>query len=126
MNIPQEQFAAIYGRLFLKQKSGRKKYTRNSTLQDIKATFFGRILYKQILKLADSGVAGDENDSRAIVTRNMMTRMVPQVPLRAIATGSGGVLTLGMVDGLLMILNGQRIKGSTKLIVSYMRSKRSC
>lgn len=74
--------------------------------------------------MATGKVKGEEEDSRIIATKNMMTKMAPQLPLRSIAFSSGGLLTLGMIDGLLMILNGRRLRGLGKILTSLPWKKK--
>ncbi|HPZ65211.1 MAG TPA: glycoside hydrolase family 3 C-terminal domain-containing protein [Bacillota bacterium] len=124
-DIPREQFAALYGRpLPPKTEAGKKVYHRNSTLGDISHTFIGRIMLKAGTSMATGKVKGEEEDSRIIATKNMMTKMAPQLPLRSIAFSSGGLLTLGMIDGLLMILNGRRLRGLGKILTSLPWKKK--
>ena len=118
MQIPGEQFAAVYGRPLPDKGAVQGGFTRNSTLGDIKDTFPGKILYREIYKRAIPETVGEDKDSRREVTKNMLEKMLPQLPLRSVATSSGGMLTLGMVDGLILILNGRRVKGLLKVFRS--------
>lgn len=81
-------------------------------------------MLKAGISMATGKVKGEEEDSRVIATKNMMAKMAPQLPLRSIATSSGGLLTMGMMDGLIMILNGRRLKGLGKILTSLPLKKK--
>jgi beta-glucosidase len=116
--IPEKEFKVVYGKpLPINTKEEGEPFTVNSTLGDVKRTFVGWLLYKYIIRHTVS-MSGRGKDERTEATRNMMRKTMPQNPLRGFAMMSGGSLNFGMLDGLLLMMNGRPFKGIVKLFKS--------
>jgi beta-glucosidase len=117
-------FTALYGQpLPPSRETTRKPYTANSTLGEIKSTLIGTIIYPIILNLAMK--ANTEGDlERQLVTREMLQHMMPEYPLRSIAISSGGMMTYGMMEGIVMIANRKFLLGLRKILGSLPKRER--
>ncbi|HPP31019.1 MAG TPA: glycoside hydrolase family 3 C-terminal domain-containing protein [Soehngenia sp.] len=106
----QNDFEKLLGRPIPKPAAS-KPYTRNSTLGEIKDNFIGRkivgIVEKQVSKLS----AGEEN-----TMSNMIDAMIYQMPLRTLASFSGGSISLNRIDGLINLMNRNYLTGIGKII----------
>ncbi|EFH83601.1 glycoside hydrolase family 3 domain protein [Ktedonobacter racemifer DSM 44963] len=122
--ITDVAFAALYGQpLPTSNETARKPYTANSTLGDIKGTLIGRILYRIIINLAMK--ANTDGDlERQLATRKMLQRMMAEYPLRSIAISSGGMLTYGMMEGIVMMANRKFFRGVQKMLGSLPKRDR--
>lgn len=124
--IPRQQFEALYGKPLPDQAGpeGKKVFDRNSTLEDIGHTLTGKIVLRVGLIVASKIARGDKDDSRVIASRNMIKRMLPQLPLRSIVNVSGGLLSPGVLEGLLLVLNGRRLKGWGRILGTLFKKKK--
>lgn len=121
--ISPQSFAALYGSTYAEmQISAARPYTVNSTLNDIQHTFIGKVLRKSIVKTALKGVAHDDPERR-LVTCKMLEETLLNMPLRGLATSSEGALTLGMVEGFIMLANRQFVRGGLKTLHSLSKKK---
>jgi Glycosyl hydrolase family 3 C terminal domain. len=106
----QNDFEKLLGRPIPKPVAS-KPYTRNSTLGEIKDNFIGRkivgIVEKQVSKLS----ADEEN-----TMSNMIDAMIYQMPLRTLASFSGGAISLNRIDGLINLMNRNYLTGIGKII----------
>ena len=75
-------------------------------------TFLGRLLYKFMKKQMAKLVEGREDSPLAL----LMDAMADEAPMRAMLMSADGMLTRGMLEGLLTIINGQFFKGAGELI----------
>ncbi len=106
----QNDFEKLLGRPIPKPVAS-KPYTRNSTLGEIKDNFIGRkivgIVEKQVSKLS-----GDEENTMS----NMIDAMIYQMPLRTLASFSGGAISLNRIDGLINLMNRNYLTGIGEII----------
>ncbi|MBU9714207.1 glycoside hydrolase family 3 C-terminal domain-containing protein [Evansella tamaricis] len=117
------EFAIVYGKsLPSKATFPGEEFSYDSTLKEISSTFVGKKVHDAIIKQITRPYREME-DENAVVSKNMMKKMIPNHPLRSLAISSNGALTFGMLDGLLLILNRKRIKGTGKLIKETIRNK---
>ncbi len=115
-----EAFTALYGsELPAKNRSAKELYTWSSTIDDMRGTLIGKIMYNKGMKEMKRQVPGD--DENAILAQNMNIRMLPQAPLRNIVSMNGTIFTAEMADALLLMLNGKRIRGGFKLLKAMIR-----
>lgn len=123
--ISEQAFAALYGSSYewMKRASiGQRRYTVNSTLNDLQATFIGKLLHK-VMMGASLKMVVDDDPERLLVSRKMIEQTVSNTPLRGLAFSSGGALTLGMMEGFAMLANGQVFQGSRQVLRSLPRRK---
>jgi beta-glucosidase len=114
--ISQQTFAALYGSAYAEmQVTAAHPYTVNSTLNDIQSTFIGKVLRKSMINAALKGMAHDD-PTRRLVTAKMLEETLLNMPLRGLATSSEGVLTLGMVEGFILLANGHFLRGGLRLL----------
>lgn len=85
-------------------------YDANSTLDDIKDTFIGRIILRFINGRPDL----KENNTDAGMKR-MIDAMIMSMPLRALMT-MAGTMNLDQVDGIADMANGHYLSGIRKLL----------
>lgn len=107
--VTDEDFASLYGKpLPPSSYQPGEPYTLNSTLGEIAVTHTGRAIIEQMQKQMSAMVntEGDETTSR------MMQRMIGEMPLRALAMFSGGVMNPQQVQGIVDAINYEVI--STK------------
>ncbi|HET8845217.1 MAG TPA: glycoside hydrolase family 3 C-terminal domain-containing protein, partial [Ktedonobacteraceae bacterium] len=122
-NISARDFIALYGSASEQiADAGQKVYTLNSTLNDLQPTLIGKLLRKVIVGMALKTVARDTPE-RQLVARKMLEETVTNMPLRGLATSSGGSLTLRMTEGLVMLANGWLLRGSRQVLRSLPRKK---
>ena len=93
---------------------GPKKgsYTINTPVGDMTDTFIGRLLYNFMGKQMAKMIQGQEGTPTAL----LMEAMAKEVPLRSILMSSDGSLTREMLDGIVIMVNGQFFKGAVELI----------
>lgn len=116
--IPEDEFKTIYGSdLPANTKNPAEPFSLNSTLEDVTSTLAGKLLYKYILWYT-VGMSGKEKSERADASRNMVRKTTPQNTLRSYVILSGGMVNFGMMDGLLMMMNGKFFRGLFKFLKS--------
>lgn len=120
LDASDEAFTALYGsQLPTKIRPAKELYTWSSTINDMRGTLIGKIIYKKGMEEMKRQVPGD--DENAILAQNMNIRMFPQAPLRNIVSMNGNVFSAEMADALLLILNGKRIRGWFKMLKAMRR-----
>ncbi len=120
LDASDEAFTALYGsELPTKTRPAKELYTWSSTINDMRGTLIGKIIYKKGMEEMKRQVPGD--DENAILAQNMNIRMLPQAPLRNIVSMNGNIFSAEMADALLLILNGKRIRGWFKMFKSMRR-----
>ncbi len=76
-------------------------YTRESLIADLHQSALGRVTRSLLLRMISRSMGADKDDPNAATNAAFADGM----PLRAIAMGSGGRVSLRAVDGLIRILN---------------------
>lgn len=84
-------------------------FTVNHTFKDIKHTIIGKML----IILAKKRIRKMTNDE---ITIHMMERSMISLPLRSLESSTNGLLNGKRIEGIVMILNKNRLKGLMKLI----------
>jgi beta-glucosidase len=122
--ITDEAFnTLVYGKAYPAILNESKRlYTVNSTLDDLKRTLIGKIMYSVLISMAMKFTV-DADPERQRLARNMIRRVMPEIPLRGLVASSGGVLTHGMMEGLALMANGQIFKGCRILFRSLPPKK---
>ena len=46
------------------------------------------------------------------------------IPFRAIAKMTGGMVSMGMIDGILLVINGHFFKGMKQVIAGFFKNRR--
>lgn len=86
-----------------------KPFKPTSTVGDIESTFIGKQLSNAITKQTHKVVGKDADE----VVTTMAAAMLKEMPLRNIATMSGGAITENQLDALIHALNGKYLKAAT-------------
>lgn len=107
----KEDFEKLYGEPIPKSRAV-KPYTLNSTLEEIKDTLIGKMIYRMVKKEYHS-IAGD-NPSKAM--RDMLEISIQEMPLRSLVLFSDGKLSKKRANGMIDLLNKKRFKGFIKLL----------
>ena len=111
--ISQNDFEKLLGRAVPSNQALEKgTYTLNTPLGDMSGSFIGR----QLLKMMEKQIANMVKDDPDSATALMMRSMVNGIPLRAILMMGGDNLNREMLDGLLVMLNGNSTKGLIALL----------
>jgi len=109
--IPDEEFAALYGRrLPAKEGQAKRPYTTSNCILDVEHTFIGKILKREVKKKLkkNSGSAADDEA--------LMYTVALEMPFDFLVRQSNGALTDRMMEGILDMLNGHYFKGLWKII----------
>lgn len=112
-NFSTTDFEALLGRPLpenLPEISGR--YTVNTPIIDTRGTLAGRILSNYMQREIDKLIEGFEDTPNAL----MMKSMALEGPLRLMLMSAGSHINRGMMEGLLMMINGQFLRGLSKLL----------
>jgi len=87
--------------------------TLNTPIVDMQHSFIGRMLHKRMNKQMQEMFGSDPDSPNA----RMMMAAVKETPLRFLLM-FGGDLNRGMVEGMLMMINGKFFKGLSALLKS--------
>lgn len=105
MQVSDEEFVKVLQNdLPPKQNRSQRPFTKNSTLRDIEKTIVGKVIRK-ILRVIANKMKGDDVEA----TRRMFIESAMTMPLRGYTMS--GMLTNGMVDGLVHMANRKFFRG---------------
>ncbi len=90
---------------------GRRHFTRTSTLEDIRSTWFGSYLRRSFLRKVRDSAAPDADERNV----RMMQAVVNEMPLRNLGMMSDGKVPPETVDGIVDILNGRIFRGVRRI-----------
>ena len=109
-DVPDEEFAALLGHAI---PVSRVSIDRNMTLGEIghARSPLGWLVHLIHKHLLEKSLASGNPDLNLLFNYNM--------PLRAIAKMTGGIVSMGMVDALVMELKGFWIIGLVRLLVEF-------
>ena len=112
-DVPEVEFSAILGRPILEEKVA---IDRNMTLGEIGhgRSPLGWLIHVIHKHLLDKSLKAGNPDLNLLFNYNM--------PLRAIAKMTGGMVSMGMVDGLVMELKGFWIIGILRVLFELVRN----
>ena len=114
--IARLAFEALCGRTLPSNDLAKgDEHTLNTPIGDMRDTIAGRLLYKVIQRKIDKMTEGGNHDEPMSI---MVKRMGEELPLRGIMMSSGK-LTHGMLDGVLMMINGRALRGMRKLLTEF-------
>ncbi|MEE0800333.1 MAG: glycoside hydrolase family 3 C-terminal domain-containing protein [Gemmiger sp.] len=113
-DVPDEEFTALLGHPI---PSDRVAIDRNMTLGEIghARSPLGWLVHLVHRHLLEKSLRSGTPDLNLLFNYNM--------PLRAIAKMTGGIVSMGMVDGLVLELKGFWIIGMVRLLVEFIRNK---
>jgi len=112
--VPDDEFVALLGRpLPEKQRRTDTPFTANSTMEELKRRWIGRILYRIVRREARKLLLSAKADPTAM---RMVEQTVSDMPLRNLVVNSDGAFTYRMMDALILILNRKCIQGIRTLL----------
>jgi len=121
--IARPAFEALCGRTLPSNDVGKGgEHTLNTPIGDMTDTIAGRLLYKVIQRRIDKMTEGGNHDEPISI---MMKRMGEELPLRGMIMMNSGKLTHGMLDGVLMMINGRVVRGMRNLLREFWHTRDS-
>ena len=118
-SIGDAEFAVLYGKdLPDKSTPIGGPYSPNSTMNDIADTKIGKLLKKTVMK---SLVELVDSNEMQLGTIGKMEEVVGQLSLRMFPVLSSGKISLSIVDSLVLMLNGKRLRGIAGIIGSILK-----
>ena len=94
-------------------------YTRTSSIDDVRKTLIGKLLYRVML-MGIKKMVGKDADPR---TMRMMEAIVKEMPLRSMGMMSEGKFSIEMIDAVVLMINGHFFKGLGKIIKTPAKGK---
>ena len=117
--IDRPAFEALCGRTMPSNEiAEREEYTLNTPIADLRRTFLGRLLYTAVRRRTK---ALDTETPISIMARHL----IEELPLRGMVMISGGKVTYGMMEGVLMVLNRRFLRGFATLLAEFRRKEDS-
>lgn len=116
LNLSEKEFEILHGKsLPNNSTSGRKLLNENSTIQDMyeARSVIARFIQKRIQNMIAKNEANGKTDLNLLFINNM--------PFRAIAKMTNGMVSMQMVDGIVTMVNGRHIKGFGNLLSSFSK-----
>ena len=108
----KEAFEKLYGSPEPQQDVAQKgSFHLNSTIDEIRSTWMGKMIYKVIMREVDKKFSEVEEKQKA-----MALAMVGEMPLRNFPMMTEGKFTRVKVQGLIDLLNGKAVKGLSQMI----------
>ncbi len=118
--IARRAFEALCGRTLPSNDLGKGgEHTLNTPIGDMTDTIAGHLLYKVIQRKIGKMTAGGSDDEPLSI---MVKRMGEELPLRGMMMSSGRI-TYGMLDGVLMMINGKAWRGMRKLLTEFWQTR---
>ncbi len=116
-SVSDESFAAVLGRPL--PRHSMRPFTRNSTLQEISATWTGKKINALVRKIALGAPPPEgEQDLSA-----MLEGQAPYLPIFSLVSGTKGALSYEILDGLLLVMNGRPLRGAAKVVKNFFFNK---
>lgn len=111
--VSQQDFEELLGRAVPENKEPKKgDFSINTSISDMGDSFIGRMLAKNVNDQIAKMNEGQEGTASAF----LMEAIGREMPLRSMFSMGDGQLTRGMVEGLVMMVNGKFFKGLGTLI----------
>jgi hypothetical protein len=115
--IDRPAFETLCGRTMPSNEiAEREEYTLNTPIADLRRTILGRLLYNAVRRRTKSL---DTETAISIMARNL----IEELPLRGMVMMSGGKVTYGMMEGVLMVLNRRFLRGFATLFAEFRRKE---
>lgn len=119
--VDSNEFKSIYGRkLPASIRSEDEEFTINSSLEEIKSTFIGKILMKfakkHIREMLDTD---DENDS----IYKMTWSTIMESPLRTMVQLGDGAISMDMMNSIIKLANRKYVSGIGMILSSLLKNK---
>lgn len=109
--VGEQEYTALYGKALPVHNSiPQKPYNHNNTLEDIEHTLIGRLLLWIADRMSKKVTRTSEEEEA------MMSSMIKEMPFHSLVTTGEGILSEGMMEGLLYIVNGHILKGIRRLL----------
>ena len=106
MVVSDAAFSALLGYKVPFPETSRP-FHENSTLNETRDTWLGKILYKAVMNKAKKDIGEEEKNE---TMKLMRERAVGQLPLRGIVLLTGGQIGFRVLNGIIAVLNGKYLK----------------
>ncbi len=93
-------------------------YTINTPIEDMTDSFFGRLLYSLMRKQMAKLIQGQEDTPTGL----LMVAMAREGPLRLMLMSGEGVITRGLLEALLLVINGKFFKGLFAMVKAVRKA----
>ncbi|MBI9044790.1 MAG: glycoside hydrolase family 3 C-terminal domain-containing protein [Anaerolineaceae bacterium] len=111
--ISQKDFETLLGSTIPQNRHAKKgEYTINTPIGDMQDSFIGRQLYNMMKRNMEKMIQGQEDTATGI----FMVAMMKELPMRSILMFGEGPFTREMLDAVLVMINGQFLKGLLALL----------
>ena len=115
--VDRPTFEALCGRTMPSNEVARgEAYTLNTPIADLRRTLLGRLLYQAVRRRTRTL---DTETPTSIMARHL----IEELPLRGMVMMSGGKITYGMLEGVLMVLNHRFLRGFATLLIEFRRKE---
>lgn len=108
--IQDKEFEALYGRKLPDDNESNGPYNSCNTLMDVSHTWLGKLMIKQVEKVALKGTKNSPQEKK------MMVSMLKEMPFHSMVYSSGGRFSEKMMNAMLSCFNGHYVKGIIRLI----------
>lgn len=111
LKISKESFEKIYGRA-IPMPSQKEEYNLNSTLNDVKNSFIGKLIIKFVQKESKRLLGDDPGEDML----KMVNESIWDMPIRALVMFSNGMFSKTKAEGVIDMLNKRYISGIKKAL----------
>ncbi|MBN2555698.1 MAG: glycoside hydrolase family 3 C-terminal domain-containing protein, partial [Anaerolineales bacterium] len=102
-DVLREDFAALLGRaLPAAEFTVGEAYTINTSIEDMQATFFGRLLGRFFKRRIHAMIGPDQDSPNAL----LLKAVAAEAPLRTFMMAGNGI-TYALLEGLVLLINGK-------------------
>lgn len=118
VQVPNAEFEELLGRSVLPESDLRELGINNAVCQMNNAdSRLARLLYRCLTRKKERGEAKGEPDLNLLFIYN--------IPFRGIAKMTAGVVSMEMVRGMVLAVNGRLLKGMIQVTVGYFRNRKA-
>ena len=108
LQLTSGEFETLLGRPVPRNQGPQKgNYTINTPIGELGDTIVGRLFSNMVEKKVGEMIQGQEDSPNAM----MMKAMTREMPLRGMLMSGDGSLNRGMLEALLVMMNGSFFKG---------------
>lgn len=116
-NVSTQEFEALLGRKITDRKWSGKLDKNDAICQMYYArSRLARLIYRILTKMKN------KSEEEGIPDLNIL--FIYNMPFRALAKMTNGIVSMEMVDGIVMVTNGKLLKGFGKIITGFFRNRR--
>jgi beta-glucosidase len=109
--VSNKEFSTLYGKELPPQDElAQRPYDTSNTLEDVRHKLVGKLILSIAQRMAKKVTKSSKEEE------GMVAASIRELPLRNMVTSSEGMITEGMLEGILDLLNGHYFRGIIKLI----------